>query len=170
MRFAYPAFVVNLMLSDVVGDDPDTVASGPFVPDRSTFRTVMEIRHSYSLAGRVSAGVLRRIQEGVETGVQETPREKEPIFTRVRNVIMESNIPSLEAGPGKAVELGYNALVLSSTIEDDPSEAGLFHAAVAAEIRSIGNPVQLPACILSEGETTVVLKGQEKRVGIIISS
>jgi glycerate 2-kinase len=162
MRSAFPAFVVNLMLSDVVGDDPDTIASGPFVPDRSTFADVMAILGKYSLEDRVSESIRRRIEEGVKTGAQETPKQGDPIFARARNIIVGSNILSLEAGRDKAMELGYRAAVLSSTIEGDTTEAAVFHAAVGREIRSTGNPVKPAACVLSGGETTVVVKGRGK--------
>jgi len=162
MRFAYPAFVVNLMLSDVVGDDPDTIASGPFVPDRSTFGDVSDILRKYSLADRVSERVRRRIDRGAGSGAEETPKQGDPIFERVRNIIVGSNIRSLEAGKEKAAELGYHAVILSSTMEGDTTGAALFHAAVGREIRSTRNPVHPPACVLTGGETTVVMKGRGK--------
>ena len=80
----------------------------------------------------------------------------------MRNVIVGSNFLSLEAGARRAEELGYTAILLSSSIEGDTREAALFHAAIAREVRSTGNPVQAPACILTGGETTVVLTGDGK--------
>lgn len=159
MRTAYPAFVINLMLSDVVGDDPDTIASGPFVPDRSTFGQALEILLRYGLLESVPEVVVKRIQDGVEGKVPENPKPGDEIFDRVRNVIVGSNIISLRAGEAKARELGYRALILSSTIRGDTSQAALFHGALAEEICSTGHPVAPPACLLSGGETTVVVKG-----------
>ncbi|MFZ5865552.1 MAG: glycerate kinase type-2 family protein [Thermodesulfobacteriota bacterium] len=159
MRAAYPATVINLMLSDVVGDDPDTIASGPFVPDRSTFQDVEEIFSRYDIADRAPAAIMQRVRDGISGAVPETPKHGEEIFQRAHNVIVGSNILSLKAGKVRAEELGYHALILSSSIEGDTTQAALVHAAVAREIEATGNPIPRPACVLSGGETTVVVKG-----------
>jgi len=158
MRFAYPAFVVNLMLSDVVGDEPDTIASGPFCADSTSFQDVMEILQRYGLTEGIAPQVLDRIRRGLAGDIPENPKPWEEIFRRVRNVIVGSNILSLRVGEKEARTLGYRTLILSSSIEGDTSEAAFFHAAVAREIRTTGYPVAPPACLLSGGETTVVLK------------
>lgn len=159
MRRAYPAFVINLMLSDVVGDDPDTIASGPFVPDRSTFVDVLRILERYNLVEECPAPILKHIQDGARGAIPETPKEGDEIFSRVRNVIVGSNILALQAGALQARELGYDTLILSSSVEGDTSEIAAMHGAIAREMRSTGNPIEPPACILSGGETTVVIKG-----------
>lgn len=159
MRLAYPAFVINLMLSDVVGDDPATIASGPFAPDGSTFADALSIIERYELMDKVSSAVARHIRDGADGKIEETPKKEDHIFSRVLNVIVGSSILSLEAGREKAKELGYRTLILSSTIEGDTAEAARFHGALADEIRSSGNPLRPPACLLSGGETTVVVKG-----------
>ncbi len=161
-RFAFPAHVVNLMLSDVVGDDPDTIASGPFVPDGSTYGAVLKILERYQLMGMAPASILDRVRAGARGDVPETPKEGDEIFKRVKNVIVGSNFLSLSAGEAQAKKLGYETVLLSSAIEGDTSEAAGFHAAIAREVRSTGKPVKPPACILSGGETTVVLKGDGK--------
>jgi len=159
MRVAHPAFVINLMLSDVIGDDPGTIASGPFAPDSSTFMEALDILERYDLLSKAPAAILQRIRNGVAGKIPETPKHGDPIFTRVRNTVVGSNILSLYAGRYKAEELGYKSLILSSSIQGDTSEAALFHWALAKEVRTTGNPVGPPACLLSGGETTVVLKG-----------
>lgn len=160
MRWAYPAPVVNLMLSDVVGDDPDTIASGPFVPDRSTFTDVLGILDRYGLVGECPASILKHMRDGASGLMAETPKRGDGIFTRAFNVIVGSNIIALLAGAQRARDLGYNTMILSSTVEGDTSEVAAVHGAVAREIRSTGNPLQVPACVLSGGETTVVIKGE----------
>ncbi|MFH1113260.1 MAG: glycerate kinase [Pseudomonadota bacterium] len=161
-RFAFPAHVVNLMLSDVVGDDPDTIASGPFVPDGSTYEGVLKILEKYRLLEGVPVSILNRLRAGAVGDVPETPKEGDEIFGRVKNVVVGSNFFSLAAGEAQAKKLGYDTILLSSSIEGDTSEAAGFHAAIAREIRSTGRPVNPPACILSGGETTVVLSGAGK--------
>lgn len=160
MRAAYPAFVINLMLSDVVGDDPSTIASGPFSPDDSTFGEVLAILDRYSLRGKVSLGLLRYILDGVTGKARETPKPGEKIFERVLNVVIGSNIVALNEGRRLAENLGYRTAILSSKIVGNTHEAAGFHAAIAAEIRSTGNPLAPPACVLSGGETTVTLTGK----------
>lgn len=161
-RFAFPARVVNLMLSDVVGDDPDTIASGPFVPDRSTYGQVLEILKKYALLGTVPEPVLSRLRAGIAGEIPETPKEGDRIFDRVINVIVGCNFMSLEAGEARARKLNYRTALLSSSIEGDTTEAAFFHGAIAREIRRSGNPIEPPACILTGGETTVVLSGSGK--------
>jgi len=159
MRVAYPATVINLMLSDVVGDHWDTIASGPFVPDGTTFQDVLRILEGYDILAKVSHLIAVRVREGAEGRIEENPQRGDPIFDRVFSLVVGSNIQSLRAAAEKARELGYNAVILSSTLEGDTTQAALFHAAVAEEARSTGNPISPPACILSGGETTVVIKG-----------
>lgn len=159
MKLAYPARVINLMLSDVAGDDMDTIASGPFVPDESTYRQALEILERYDLLLRVPQAIVEHLRSGAAGLVPETPKHGDEIFQRAVNVIVGSNIQSLCAGLEKARKLGYNSLILSSTIEGDTAEVARIHAAIAREIRATGNPIVAPACILSGGETTVVVKG-----------
>jgi glycerate 2-kinase len=161
-RYAFPAHVLNLMLSDVVGDDPDTIASGPFVPDRSTYTQVVHILDKYDLWNKVPDSIATRVREGAEGHIAETPKVGDAIFERVRNVIVGCNYLSLSIGEEKARDLGYETLLLSSCIEGDTSQAALFHSAIAREVRSTGSPVRPPACILSGGETTVVIQGDGK--------
>ncbi|MBI5248114.1 MAG: glycerate kinase [Desulfomonile tiedjei] len=162
MKLAFPAFVINLMLSDVLGDDPGTIASGPFAPDRSTFGEVMGILENYELVKKTAPSIIHRIMQGIAGEIQETPKPGDGIFGRVKNVVIGSNIQSLRAGKLEAERIGYDALILSSTIQGHTTEAALLHAAVAREIRSSQNPAQPPACILSGGETTVVVRGRGK--------
>jgi len=159
MKLAYPARVVNLMLSDVAGDDMDTIASGPFVPDASTYQDALEILERYDLLSKVPPSVLQRLRSGVDGLVPETPKKGDAIFDKAHNVIVGSNIQALRAGQEKATLLGYTSLILSSTMEGDTAEVAGTHAAIAREIRTSGNPAAAPACLLSGGETTVVVKG-----------
>lgn len=159
MKVAHPARVINLMLSDVIGDEPDTIASGPFAPDPSTFADVLRILERYNLFEGCSQDIRDRIIDGSHGKIQETPKQGDEIFSRVHHVVVGSNAQSLSAGKKKAEELGFDSLILSSTIGGDTSEAALFHASIAREMRSTGNPVRPPACVLSGGETTVHLTG-----------
>jgi hydroxypyruvate reductase len=107
----------------------------------------------------VPLSILQRIREGIAGRVAETPKRGDKIFERVLNVIVGSNVLSLQAGKERAEELGYRTLILSSSIVGNTSDAARLHAALAREIRSTGNPVPAAACLLSGGETTVKILG-----------
>jgi len=156
---AFPATVVNLMLSDVVGDRVDVIASGPFVPDSSTFKDVWEIFRKYGLKG-IPSTINEYIRAGLKGQIPETPKENDPIFNRVFSLIVGSNILALEAASAKAKELGYKPLILSSMVEGETREVARVHSAVAREIVKTGRPIPPPACIISGGETTVTIRGE----------
>jgi hydroxypyruvate reductase len=158
-RLAYPATVINLMLSDVVGDDMDVIASGPFVPDKSTFDDAMSVLEKYGLLSCIPVGVLNYLQKGVRGDVAETPKPGDHIFENMHNVIVGSNSIACEASRDRAISLGYNALILSSAIEGNTEEAALSHAEMALKVSRSGKPIKPPACIVSGGETTVKIKG-----------
>ncbi len=157
-RAAFPAAIVNLMLSDVVGDKMDVIASGPFVPDTSTYGMVAEILRKYRLTDLPSA-VERHLRTGVDGRIEETPKEGDPAFDRVYNRIVGSNILALRASRQKAADLGYETLILSSMVEGETKEVARVHTAVAREILRTGHPVAPPACVISGGETTVTIRG-----------
>lgn len=158
-RAAYPATTVNLMLSDVVGDKLDVIASGPFTPDRSTYNDVLQIFSKYKLTG-IPGAILEHIEAGAAGKVPETPKAGDPIFEKVHNIVVGSNILACRAAAEKARSLGYNALVLSSMIEGETRDVALVHAGIAKEILASGIPAERPACIVSGGETTVTIKGK----------
>ena len=157
-RAAFPATIVNLMLSDVVGDKMDVIASGPFVPDTSTFKDIRKIFRKYDLKG-IPAAIHEHVKAGLDGKIPETPKENDRIFDRVFNFIVGSNMLALEAAGEKAKELGYETLILSSMIEGETREVARVHSAVAREIVKTGRPIPPPACIISGGETTVTIWG-----------
>jgi glycerate 2-kinase len=157
-RAAFPATTVNLMLSDVVGDRVDAIASGPFVPDSSTFRDAWEIISKYNLS--VPESVRRYIKEGLDGKAPETPKKGDPLFGKVHNYIIGSNILALEAAREAAEAMGYNCLILSSMVEGETREVAKVHTAVAKEILQTGHPIVPPSCVISGGETTVTIRGK----------
>jgi glycerate 2-kinase len=159
---ADPAPVINLMLSDVVGDDLDTIASGPFVPDRSTFQEVAAILARYGLTGKIPARVKDYVNRGVRGQAPETPKPGAPEFAQVINLIVGSNYQALLAAAAVAKQAGYRPLILSSQITGETREVAKVHAALAKEVRASGHPIRPPACLISGGETTVTLKGNGK--------
>jgi hydroxypyruvate reductase len=159
-RMAYPSPLISVILSDVIGDDLDSIASGPAVPDRSTFADCLEILARFSLSGRVPPSVLRHLEKGARGEVEETPKREDPIFQNTFHIIVASNILALQAARRKAEALGYNTLLLSSFVEGETREVARVHTAVVKEILKTGNPIPRPACFLSGGETTVTIVGR----------
>lgn len=160
-RAAYPATIINLMLSDVVGDKMDVIASGPFVPDRSTFQDAWRIIREYGLDDMPDS-VKDHLKMGVTEKIPETPKDGDTVFDRVHNIIIGSNILALEAAGSEAEGLGYQTLILSSMVEGETKDVARVHTAIAKEILKSGRPIPAPACIISGGETTVTIKGKGK--------
>ena len=159
-KWAYPSTVIALILSDVVGDQLDVIGSGPTVPDPSTFEEAWEILKKYGLLNEITPSIRKHLQSGREGKVEETPKPGEAAFEKVSNILIGSNILALREAKKEAESLGFNTLILSSSIEGETREASRFHTAVAKEVISSGNPIPRPACILSGGETTVTIKGK----------
>ncbi len=159
LAHSHPAVVVNVLLSDVIGDDPSVIASGPFVQDETTYTKALEVLEKYQLLDTTPVSILQRLSRGAKGLEKETLKPHSPMLQLVQHVIVGSNIISLRAGKEEAERLGYRSLILSSTVRGDTIHAAKFHAYLAEEVRSSGNPVPSPACILSGGETTVKVSG-----------
>jgi hydroxypyruvate reductase len=154
-QLAFPATVLALILSDVIGDDLDVIGSGPTVPDRSTFSDARAILAKYGIGGKVPAAVGERLSGEAS----ETPKPGDKIFANVQNLIVGSNRLAVDAAAQQAQTLGYHTLVLSTVIEGETRDVARVHAAIAKEIRATGRPVKPPACVISGGETTVTIRG-----------
>lgn len=161
-RAVYPATLITLILSDVVGDDLDSIASGPCVCDSKTFADCQAIFNKYAIEDELPASVVQHIELGLAGQVPETAKAGQPIFNATQNVIVAGNFKALLKAKEKADALGYNSLLLSSMIEGETRDVASNHLAIAREIQLHGHPVQKPACLLSGGETTVTMKGTGK--------
>ncbi len=161
-RHAGGAAVISLILSDVIGDDPDIIASGLTAPDTGTFGQCMEIIERYGLLEKIPEPVLQRLTAGAEGSIPETPKADDPLFDAVVNQIVGSNTDALDAAEKEALRLGFQPVVLSSTIRGEAREAAKCLCAVLEEVRRSGRPAAAPACILSGGETTVTIAGSGK--------
>jgi glycerate 2-kinase len=146
-RLAYPATLLTLILSDVIGDDLDVIGSGPTVPDRSTLADARAIFEKYGIGNKLPAAA------------QETPKPGDRIFAKTHNVIVGSNALAVDAAEVEARRLGFHTLVLSTFLEGEAREIARVHSAIAKEIRATGRPVKTPACVISGGEPTVTVRG-----------
>lgn len=158
-RALYPAAVINLVVSDVVGDVLDMVSSGPTLPDPSTYKGALEIVSKYGLAKRLPERVYEYLKRGVSGEVEETPKGGDVYFQDVHTFLLGSNMRALEAAKEKAIELGYNTLILGSSFTGEAREVARVFSSKAREYRKGDNPPSGPACLLAGGETTVTLKG-----------
>jgi len=156
---AYPSSVLSLILSDVIGNDLDVIGSGITAPDSSTYANARGVLNKYGIFDRVPEAVRNRFTDPAAT---ETPKADHPAFTRTRNVIVGSADLALTAAAEKASSLGYNTMVLSSSIEGETRDVARVHAAIAKEITGFGRPLSRPACVISGGETTVTIRGTGK--------
>ncbi len=159
---AAPATVLSLILSDVMGDDLDAIASGPTVPDRGSFADALELVNRHGLAEKMPESVMKRLAEGAAGTIPETPKPGDEIFARVRNMLIGTNRLALMAAGYKARELGYSTLLLSSRLAGEAREAALVLHGIAADIAESGFPLARPACVIAGGETTVTLRGSGK--------
>ena len=161
-KAVYPATLITLILSDVVGDDLDSIASGPCVPDSSTFSDCRAILEKYSIADIIPANVLSYFDAGIDGNIPETPKAGQDFFRKTQNVIVASNFNALLSAKKKADELGFNSLLISSMLEGETRDVAGNHIAIAREIQKHGYPLNTPACLISGGETTVKIKGSGK--------
>ena len=157
-----PAKVVSLILSDVVGDPIEYIASGPTSPDSSTFKDALSIIKKYNLVNKLPKSVVERIEKGVRGEILETPKPGDEIFNNVKNIIVSNNMKSLVAMEKKASSLGYNTIILTSYAQGESREVGKFLCAVIKQISSYDIPIKKPACVILGGETTVTVKGNGK--------
>jgi glycerate 2-kinase len=158
----WPATVVTLVLSDVIGDDLDVIASGPTVPDHTTFADALRIVGKYDLEGRIPARVMSFLHRGATGGLPETPKPGDKVFTRTRTILLGTNRLALIAAADEAKRLGYSTLVLSSRLTGEAREVAHFMIAIGKDIAVSGFPLARPACVVTGGETTVTLRGGGK--------
>ncbi|HID12193.1 MAG TPA: glycerate kinase [Candidatus Latescibacteria bacterium] len=159
-KAAHPARVISLILSDVVGDSLEVIASGPTVPDPTTFGDCVTIARKYDIWRYLPETVRFRLEWGARGEVSETPKPGDPTFSRCENILVGNNRRALDAARSEAERRGYRTLLLTSMLQGEAREVAKFLAAVVREVRASGNPVRPPACLLSGGETTVTVRGK----------
>lgn len=159
-QMAYPATVTSLILSDVVGDDLDVIASGPTVPDSSTFYDAAQILKDYGIWDQLAPAVRNHLEKGTSGQIEDTPKSDNAVFQQCSQMLVGTNLQALKAAGQAAKWLGYRSLILSSKVEGEAREVAKFYAAIAREVLSSENPLKPPVCVLAGGETTVTLTGE----------
>jgi len=158
-RIAAPAKVISLILSDVVGDPLDIIASGPSVPDPSTYRDALDILDQYRILDQVSSSIRSHLILGQDGKIEDTPKPGEEFFTNVHNTIVGSNRTAAQAAVAQAELEGFNTLCLTNYLQGEASQAGKFLGSVLRQMALQDQPIPRPACIVVGGETTVTIKG-----------
>jgi len=158
-RAAAPARVVTLVLSDVVGDDLSTIASGPTVPDPTTYAEARRILDARGIASAVPASARRHLEAGLRGEIPETPKPRDPVFRRVRTRLVGSNRISVQAAAREARRQGLRPLVLTTRLEGEAREVARALVAILRECVESGAPAAPPVCLLAGGETTVTVRG-----------
>jgi hydroxypyruvate reductase/glycerate 2-kinase len=157
----YPATTVSLILSDVIGDHLDVIASGPTAPDPTTYLNAISILEKYGLMPLVATTVAKHLEEGSKGVVSETPKEGDPVFRRIDNRVISSNRLALDAAKDTAEAMGFETEILTSEISGEAREVGRWLALKVISARNQregGNPL----CLISGGETTVTVTGSGK--------
>jgi hydroxypyruvate reductase len=152
-RSAAPARVVTLVLSDVIGDPLDVIASGPTAPDSSTFADAIAVLHRRNVWGAVPESVRERLESGRAGQIEETPKPGDPIFARVRHHVIGNNALVTDAAVARASALGYRATLLTRALEGEARE-------VAGDLLARARALAGPACLVAGGETTVTVRGR----------
>ena len=161
-RKVYPARLVTLILSDVLGDPLDVIASGPTVTDPTTFRDALDVLERYVLSEKVPANVLAYLQAGEKGKKAETVKQGDECLTKTRTVVIGSLKTAADAALERAEQAGFNAEILTTNLEGEARERGTELANLLVKIARGQHHLQKPACLIAGGETTVTVRGKGK--------
>ena len=157
---AYPATILNLILSDVIGDPLDFIASGPTVPDSTTFKDAIKVLKKYNLWEKAPASIRKVLSDGEKGVIPETPKPDDKTFKKVFNVVVGNNRTASLAACNYLKSEGLNTLLLTTTLEGEARHVGVMMASIIQEIGFSGNPLKKPAAVVAGGETTVTVTGK----------
>ena len=143
----------------MIGDPLDSIASGPTVPDPTTFTDALAHLSGFGLLPQLPPAVRARLETGAAGHLPETPKPGDPLFDQVLTLIVSSNIQAARAALHQAELEGFHTLLLTNYLQGEARQAGRFLAALARQICASGEPIPRPACLIAGGETTVTLTG-----------
>lgn len=160
-EIAHPAKVITLILSDVIGNKLDVIASGPTAPDTTTFLDALNVIKKFNLTEKAPKNVIDTLNKGKRGLIPETPKEDNPVFRNVKNIIIGNNQKALNAAKDRAQALGLQTEIISSDITGEARDIGKWLASKALEITRSSRSNR-STCLISGGETTVTVKGKGK--------
>ncbi len=156
-RAVFPATLVTLVLSDVVGSPLDVIASGPTVPDLSSWQDAWAVVEKYDLSARLPQSIAQRLQAGLAGELADTPKPADSAFASSQTIVIADNRIAALAAKAEAERLGYKTLLLSTFVEGEAAEVAKVVSGLAKEVKESGHPLAPPACLILGGETTVTL-------------
>jgi len=159
LRYLKASKIISLIISDVIGDRLDIIASGPTAPDKTTAMEAIEILRKYNLWDNLSQNIKNVFCRAYNNPNIDTVKEGDPILNRVINIIIASNIDSLRYMAQLAKDYGFNPIILTSMLEGEAREVGKVLASIIKSIYLHETPLKRPVAILAGGETTVTVKG-----------
>jgi hydroxypyruvate reductase len=157
VRLSNGASIVSLILSDVVGNPLEAIASGPTAPDPASRADALALLEKYALYGKIPASIPVTLEQAPETS-----KPGDPIFAKVQNVIIGSGLLAAQAALAQAGTEGFNPYLLRVDLQGEARQAAFELSTFLRQAKRTGDPVQRPACIVASGETTVTLHGQGK--------
>ena len=157
-KAAYPARVISLILSDVIGDPLDVIASGPTAPDPSTFDEAISIIKEFRIENEIPGKILKLLQDGSDKKRQETLKENDEILLKTSNLIIGSNKLALMIAREKAESFGYESRIITNTLEGDVKDVAGYILDLIREAKDISNNKK--TCLLFAGEPTVKVSGK----------
>ncbi|MHA1506919.1 MAG: glycerate kinase type-2 family protein [Candidatus Asgardarchaeia archaeon] len=158
----FPAKLISLVISDVVGDDLSTIASGPTYPDSTTFSDALKVLKRYGISEEIPESVIKVLKSGEMGKIPETPKPSSNAFKFVDNFIVANNSMAAEAAVDYSTSMGLNSMILTTYLSGEAREVGEFVSSIAKEIEKRNRPVKKPAVIVLGGETTVTVRGRGK--------
>jgi len=162
VKFLTPATVISLIVSDVVGDNLEVIASGPTVADPTTFGDAWAILNKYQILDQIPPRITSKLSAGIQGEIQETIKPGDPIFSRVTNVIVGNNTYAVNSAFDIAKTLGFDTKVLTTSLQGEASQIGKILSEEAKILLSPSSSVTKPTCLIAGGETTVTIKGTGK--------
>jgi glycerate 2-kinase len=158
-RIVYPATLVNLILSDVPGNHLDVIASGPTVPDPTTYLQALTVLATFGLSRTIPRGILTSLKEGAAGKRPETPKSGDPVFSKTYNILVGSNRVALEAAKVKSLDLNINAIIIDDQLQGDISTVADYIVETSIKFKNDRDEVK-PVCLLFGGETTIKMIGK----------
>ena len=158
-RTVYPATLVSLILSDVIGNHPDVIASGPTAPDPTTFVDAIEVLEKFNIKAFLPSRIIDFLYDGATCKKPETPKSGDSIFEKTSNIIIGTNRLALESARQKAQEYNINAVIIEDELQGDTGSVSEYLVETAIQFKNDNNEVK-PICILFGGETTVKMTGK----------
>ena len=160
-RIIHPAKLITLILSDVVGNPLEVIASGPTVADPSTFSDALRILNDYNLTSDITTGVLNYLRDGSRGIHQETPKPGDPLFSGILNILAGTNLTALEAAKNQAVNMGFKTYIIDAELRGDVEN--VCESVISTAVAFKDNiEIRKPVCLLYGGETTVKISGEGK--------